>query len=27
LNYGADLDVIFIGEDTRAAQNLITAGT
>jgi len=27
LNYGADLDVVFIGEDTRAAQNLITAGT
>jgi glutamate-ammonia-ligase adenylyltransferase len=27
LNYGADLDVIFIGDDTRAAQNLITAGT
>src|SRR5579864_6016851 len=25
LNYGADLDVIFIGDDTRAAQNLITA--
>ena len=27
LNYGADLDVIFVGEDTRAAQNLITATT
>jgi [glutamine synthetase] adenylyltransferase / [glutamine synthetase]-adenylyl-L-tyrosine phosphorylase len=27
LNYGADLDVIFIGDDTRAAQNLITAAT
>jgi glutamate-ammonia-ligase adenylyltransferase len=23
--YGADLDVIFVGEDNRAAQNLITA--
>ncbi len=27
LSYGADLDVVFIGEDTRAAQNLITAMT
>jgi glutamate-ammonia-ligase adenylyltransferase len=27
LNYGADLDVIFIGDDTRPAQNLITAVT
>lgn len=27
LNYGADLDVVFIGDDTRAAQNLITAVT
>jgi len=27
LNYGADLDVIFIGEDTRAAQSLITSAT
>ena len=27
LNYGADLDIIFIGEDTRPAQNLITAAT
>lgn len=27
LNYGADLDVIFIGEDARPAQNLITATT
>lgn len=25
LNYGADLDIIFIGEDTRGAQNLIAA--
>lgn len=27
LSYGADLDVLFIGEDTRAAQNLIAAMT
>ena len=27
LNYGADLDVLFIGEDARAAQNLIAATT
>ncbi|HST30498.1 MAG TPA: bifunctional [glutamate--ammonia ligase]-adenylyl-L-tyrosine phosphorylase/[glutamate--ammonia-ligase] adenylyltransferase [Chthoniobacterales bacterium] len=27
LNYGADLDVVFVSEDTRAAQNLIAAGT
>jgi glutamate-ammonia-ligase adenylyltransferase len=27
LNYGADLDVVFIGEDTRPAQNLIAAMT
>ena len=26
-SYGADLDVIFIGEDPRSAQNLITAAT
>ena len=25
LNYGADLDIIFIGDDTRGAQNLIAA--
>ena len=25
LSYGADLDVVFIGDDVRAAQNLITA--
>jgi glutamate-ammonia-ligase adenylyltransferase len=25
LSYGADLDVLFIGEDVRAAQNLMTA--
>ena len=25
ISYGADLDVIFVGEDNRAAQNLITA--
>jgi [glutamine synthetase] adenylyltransferase / [glutamine synthetase]-adenylyl-L-tyrosine phosphorylase len=25
LSYGADLDVVFVGEDTRAAQNLVTA--
>jgi glutamate-ammonia-ligase adenylyltransferase len=25
LSYGADLDVVFVGEDNRAAQNLITA--
>ena len=27
LSYGADLDVVFVGEDTRAAQTLITAMT
>ncbi len=27
LNYGADLDIIFIGDDSRPAQNLITAVT
>ena len=27
LNYGADLDVVFVGKDTRAAQNLIAAAT
>ena len=27
LSYGADLDVVFVGEDTRAAQNLITSMT
>src|SRR5204863_3302593 len=27
LSYGADLDVLFIGEDTRAAQNLVSAMT
>ena len=27
LNYGADLDVIFVGDDTRAAQNLVGAMT
>ena len=27
MNYGADLDVIFIGQDTRAAQDLIAAAT
>jgi [glutamine synthetase] adenylyltransferase / [glutamine synthetase]-adenylyl-L-tyrosine phosphorylase len=27
LSYGADLDVVFVGENTRAAQNLITAAT
>jgi glutamate-ammonia-ligase adenylyltransferase len=27
LNYGADLDVIFVGDDSRAAQNLIAATT
>ena len=27
LSYGADLDVLFVGEDTRAAQNLIAAMT
>ena len=26
LNYGADLDVVFVGDDVRAAQNLIAAG-
>jgi glutamate-ammonia-ligase adenylyltransferase len=25
LSYGADLDVLFVGEDTRGAQNLVTA--
>jgi len=25
LSYGADLDVVFVGDDVRAAQNLITA--
>ena len=25
INYGADLDLLFVGEDTRAAQNLVTA--
>jgi [glutamine synthetase] adenylyltransferase / [glutamine synthetase]-adenylyl-L-tyrosine phosphorylase len=25
ISYGADLDVVFVGEDNRAAQNLITA--
>jgi glutamate-ammonia-ligase adenylyltransferase len=25
LSYGADLDVLFVGEDTRAAQNLVGA--
>ena len=25
ISYGADLDVVFVGEDTRAAQNLTTA--
>src|SRR5438270_4201555 len=27
LNYGADLDVVFIGDDSRAAQNLSTAAS
>ena len=27
INYGADLDLLFVGEDTRAAQNLVTAVT
>jgi glutamate-ammonia-ligase adenylyltransferase len=27
LNYGADLDLLFVGEDTRSAQNLVTATT
>ena len=27
LSYGADLDLLFVGEDTRAAQNLVTAMT
>jgi glutamate-ammonia-ligase adenylyltransferase len=27
LSYGADLDVIFVGEETRSAQNLFTAAT
>src|SRR5437660_159334 len=25
LNYGADLDLLFVGDDTRSAQNLVTA--
>ena len=25
LNYGADMDVLFVGDDVRAAQNLMTA--
>jgi glutamate-ammonia-ligase adenylyltransferase len=25
ISYGADLDVVFVGEDNRAAQNLVTA--
>jgi len=25
INYGADLDLLFVGEDTRAAQSLVTA--
>src|SRR5215471_9185241 len=25
LSYGADLDIVFVGEDTRAAQTLVTA--
>src|SRR6266568_6205544 len=25
MNYGADLDLLFVGTDTRAAQNLVTA--
>jgi len=27
LSYGADLDLVFVGEDTRAAQNLVGAMT
>src|SRR5438067_1789695 len=27
LSYGADLDLLFVGEDTRAAQNLVAAMT
>ena len=27
LSYGADLDVLFVGEETRGAQNLVTALT
>jgi [glutamine synthetase] adenylyltransferase / [glutamine synthetase]-adenylyl-L-tyrosine phosphorylase len=27
VNYGADLDVIFVGEETRSAQNLFVAAT
>jgi glutamate-ammonia-ligase adenylyltransferase len=27
LNYGADLDLLFVGEDPRSAQNLVTAMT
>src|SRR5439155_5750658 len=27
LNYGADLDLLFVGDDTRSAQNLVTATT
>src|SRR5207244_6570114 len=27
LSYGADLDLLFVGEETRAAQNLVAAVT
>lgn len=27
LSYGADLDIVFVGENTRAAQNLVTNAT
>ena len=27
LSYGADLDLLFVGDDTRSAQNLVTAMT
>jgi glutamate-ammonia-ligase adenylyltransferase len=27
LNYGADLDLLFVGDDTRSAQNLVAAMT
>ena len=27
LNYGADLDLLFVGDDIRSAQNLVTATT
>ena len=27
LNYGADLDLLFVGDDSRSAQNLVTATT